>query len=353
MASHSPRISVCVPTYNGEAYLRECLDSILRQTFGDFELLLVDDCSSDGTLDLTHSYAVRDRRVRLVPNARNLGLVGNWNRCVKLATGDWVKFVFQDDTIAPTCLARMLDAARQSDAFVACQRELVFEPGTSPFAERWYRAHRELLHELFADEPRASAERCQTLAFECFGLNIFGEPTSVMIRRSAFDEFGLFNPAVVMNCDFEMWLRITIHSGAVFIPEDLATFRVHAGSTTGALLTHKEFRARVLDNLVILHQYLYDDRYEPLRAAARRSSPPIELMKVFEWHRQEARWLAEWAMRDREQMNPRLLSQWKEVTSVYPRIGPSDLSHMAWRIRQRIFPRPEPVLSLNAKRVNA
>ena len=106
----SPRVSVCIPTYNGALYLQECMESILGQTFVGIEILAVDDRSSDKTRAILDSFAKRDARVRILSNARNLGLVGNWNRCIELAQGEWIKFVFQDDWIAPECLERMLDA---------------------------------------------------------------------------------------------------------------------------------------------------------------------------------------------------------------------------------------------------
>lgn len=351
MASDSPLVSVCVPTYNGELYLRECLDSILAQTTDDFELLLVDDCSKDRTRELSASYAAKDSRVRLVPNQANLGLVGNWNRCIELARGEWIKFVFQDDTIAPTCLARMLDVAEPADVFIACQRDFIFDANTPEFIERWYRAHRGLLRELYAGSSRVSPERCQTLALECFGLNVFGEPTAVMMRRSIFEKVGLFNPAVVINCDFEMWARITVNYGAVFIPDDLAKFRVHGGSATANLHEHRKFRATVLDNLVILHQYVYDPLFEPVRQAALRSNPPIDLAGVFDWESHDARWQAEWSNRKHADHDPRLLAQWNDVVAAYPRIAPSGVSHFLWRLRQRFFPRTPPVLTPNARRV--
>lgn len=99
-----PLISIVVPIYNAENYLRRCVDSILAQTFGDFELLLVNDGSCDGSLDVCQQYAAQDGRVRVIdkPNggvssARNLGL--------ESATAEWVMFVDADDWIEPNTLA--------------------------------------------------------------------------------------------------------------------------------------------------------------------------------------------------------------------------------------------------------
>src|SRR5437899_12562971 len=99
-----PSVSICIPTYNGAAHLAPCLESALNQTWTDFELLIVDDASSDDTVAITEACAARDRRVRVARNPRNLGLVGNWNRCLELAKGTWIKFLFQDDLLSPACL---------------------------------------------------------------------------------------------------------------------------------------------------------------------------------------------------------------------------------------------------------
>jgi len=337
--------------YNGEEYLRQCIDSILAQTYPDLELVLLDDCSTDQTRSIAQSYAASDSRVRLITNSTNLGLVGNWNRCIDLASGDWIKFVFQDDTIHPDCLARMLGYARDGIVFVACQRTLVFEAGTESAARDSYTRHQKLLAHLFGESQVVSAERCQELALEYFGINVFGEPTSVLIHRSAFEKLGRFNPALIMNCDFEMWTRITIHFGAAYVTDDLATFRVHRGSTTSANLANRRFRSKVLDNLVILHQYLNDEMYEPIRRAASRRSPPLDLERVFAWRCHDARWAAEWAMRDHEQRDPSLVAQLREVTKIYPAIHRNVASHFLWRVGQRLFRRPEPLIMAKPKPV--
>jgi glycosyltransferase involved in cell wall biosynthesis len=337
--------------YNGERYLRACIDSILAQTCTDFELILVDDCSTDKSGSIAESYRNADGRVRVVRNPTNLGLVGNWNRSIDLANGEWIKFVFQDDTIEPNCLSRMLDAAGDSVSFVASQRTLIFETGTDTVIRNWYLAHKKLVSELFAGSPFLSAERCQRLALDYFGLNVFGEPTAVLIRRSAFEKVGRFDPTLVMNCDFEMWMRIAIHFGAAMVDENLATFRVHGGSATAANLADRAFRSRVLDSLIILHHYVYDETYEPVRREAARGVPPVDLERVFSWRCHEARWEAHAANRKGDGRDPRLLTQWKEVAKGYPTIARTDSAHLLWRASQRIFHRPEPPITSNPKRV--
>src|SRR4029453_18243392 len=125
-----PLVSICIPTYNGAAYLGPSLDSALSQTTSGLEVLSVDDCSSDDSLDIAQRYARMDSRIRVSSNTANLGLVGNWNRCAQLAQGEWVKFLFQDDLIVPDCLARLLAAAAEFGVpFAAWARDFRFPPG--------------------------------------------------------------------------------------------------------------------------------------------------------------------------------------------------------------------------------
>ena len=94
---NSPLVSICIPTYNGEKYLKECLDSCIDQTFKSYEIIICDDCSSDGTIKIIEEYAKIFPQIILFQNDGNLGLVGNWNRCIHHSNGEWIKFVFQDD----------------------------------------------------------------------------------------------------------------------------------------------------------------------------------------------------------------------------------------------------------------
>src|SRR5438045_4734395 len=125
-----PLVSVCIPTFNGERFLDECLNSVCEQTLGDFEAVLVDDCSSDATRDIAEAWAARDRRIRYIANNQNVGLVSNWNRCVTHASGQWIKYLFQDDLLDSRCLEAMVSGARKDRPLRFCYRRLIQEQHT-------------------------------------------------------------------------------------------------------------------------------------------------------------------------------------------------------------------------------
>ena len=114
----SPEISIIVPVYKVEKYLNECIDSILAQTFTDFELILVDDGSPDNCPALCDAAAEKDSRVRVI-HQQNKGLSGARNAGIDIARGNWLGFVDSDDMIDPTFCEKMLHAAVQAGAEMA------------------------------------------------------------------------------------------------------------------------------------------------------------------------------------------------------------------------------------------
>jgi glycosyltransferase involved in cell wall biosynthesis len=313
-----PIVSVCIPTFNGAKYFRECLDSVLAQTFTDFEILVVDDRSSDETFNIAQQYAARDRRLRLLQNERNLGLVGNWNRCIELAQGEWIKFVFQDDLIAPLCLERMLAASKTESAIIFCQRNFTFETGTSEATRQYYLTYVSSPQTVFSNLTEISASDYCKATLNHMGINIVGEPTAVLLHRSVFYRFGTFNPQLIAACDREFWTRVAVHTGIIFVPETLATFRVHSASSSAKSFANRMYRLTKLDLLVMLHDFAFNPLYTPLRNAAACHQPPINLASLVARRAKIAWIIANKAAKDSKSSNPSLLTEWKNVEYFYP-----------------------------------
>jgi glycosyltransferase involved in cell wall biosynthesis len=122
MACAQPvRISIGMPVYNGEKYVREALESILAQTHPDFELIISDNASTDRTGEICRAYAARDRRIRYYRNKKNLGIARNFNRVFELSTGEYFKWASHDDRIEPEFLARCLAALDRDPELVLCE----------------------------------------------------------------------------------------------------------------------------------------------------------------------------------------------------------------------------------------
>jgi len=319
-----PIVSICIPTYNGAKYLPDCVDSVLAQTHSDFEVLIVDDCSSDDTVEIANGYARRDSRVRVSVNDTNLGLVGNWNRSVFLSGSDWIKFVFQDDLIHPECLGRMLAVGVGSDVpIVSCARDFIFESGTTEDIRQFYLNHQARITANYRNSVRWSAQKVAETALRRIGENLLGEPTAVLLHRSVFERFGSFNPHLQYGCDLEYWIRVGSNTGIIHIPDVLATFRVHAG----AMSTHlkrtaaRRYRNDILEPLLIVHDYAFHPVYAELRRVAASHRPRIQVSGEF-WRRAlSAHWLAKVAERNRPYPDSSLVEEWRMMASEYPRLA--------------------------------
>lgn len=109
------KVSILIPVYNRKKYIAECIQSALDQTYCDFEIVIVDNASDDGTWEICQALAVRDSRIRVFRNATNIGPVRNWIRCAQEARGEYGKILFSDDLLEPDCIERMLQPLKNPD----------------------------------------------------------------------------------------------------------------------------------------------------------------------------------------------------------------------------------------------
>ena len=119
------KVSIGVPVYNVEAYLRECLDSIMNQTFKDFEVIMVDDGSTDNSFNICQEYVARDNRFKLI-HQENKGLAGARNTCLKHMKGEYITWIDSDDVVDDNYLERLLEVQEKTGAdIVRCVRKLI------------------------------------------------------------------------------------------------------------------------------------------------------------------------------------------------------------------------------------
>lgn len=130
-ATHKTKVSVCIPTYNSELYLADAIDSVLAQTFQDFELIIGDDLSTDGTMEICRRYAEKDARVHVSSGPEHVGLFRNYNRCMERASGEYIKLFAHDDLLEPDALAQMVAVLDEDTevSIVGCKRRLIDAKG--------------------------------------------------------------------------------------------------------------------------------------------------------------------------------------------------------------------------------
>ena len=103
----TPKISVLIPLYNAENFIAQAIESVLNQTFTDFELIIVDNCSTDRSITIARQYE-SDKRVKIFQNSENIGAVRNWNQCMLYASGEYLKFLFADDYFKENALEEFI-----------------------------------------------------------------------------------------------------------------------------------------------------------------------------------------------------------------------------------------------------
>jgi glycosyltransferase involved in cell wall biosynthesis len=226
-------VSICIPSYNGARWIGEALGSALAQTYERLEVLIVDDASTDNTLEVVRSF--QDPRIRVVRNERNLGLVRNRNRCVRLSKGSLVKFLFQDDLLYSTCvekMARLLDDCERV-GMVFAPRGILLEDPKDHAAVTW-RERYSILHTKFGHlaQVNRGIDLFNLWFANDFRENWVGEPSSVMLRKAYLERVGLFNTRMGLCSDYEMWIRMMYFYDVGFIDEPLSAFRFHSSSAS-------------------------------------------------------------------------------------------------------------------------
>ena len=212
----TPLVSVCIPTYNYARFLGRAIDSVLAQTWREFELIVCDNASTDGTPAVIASFD--DDRIRSYRNERNLGLFGNFSRCLELAQGDLVKFVCSDDWLDPRYLERAVPVMRGHPGvtLLTTAGYVVDEDGRT-----FGVASAEL-----GDGPVVPAT--QAIRAQARWLNLIGMPTSTLIRRDAVEAAEGFDQRFAPASDVHLWLKLLARGDLGWIPDPLCSLRVHA-----------------------------------------------------------------------------------------------------------------------------
>jgi glycosyltransferase involved in cell wall biosynthesis len=213
------KVSVLVPVWNGEAFLAECLESILAQDFADMGILIADDASTDGSVALVERYAAKDSRIRWWKNPNNLGLARNFNCCLRAAKGEYIKYVLQDDKlISPLAIRKMVEVLDNHPevSLVGSASQILDEHSRVTKMRDYYKPG--------IMDGRQTIMRCLERA------NLIGEPSLVMFRRAQTAQG--FNEQLPQLLDLDMWFHLLEQGSFAYLAEPLCAFRQHAAQQT-------------------------------------------------------------------------------------------------------------------------
>jgi glycosyltransferase involved in cell wall biosynthesis len=207
-------ILVFVPTYNSEKYLRECLDSVLHQTFQDWECVISDDASTDKSVEIAREYEKKDSRFKVLTHAKNVGAANNWNRAKENNKSFATKILCADDYLMLDALKEQLDTLKRNEtAIVFSERYIVFPTGKK-------------LHPRL---PKYASNISFNDAFKYYinlGRNIFGEPVTALFRTDLFVKSEGFYPKFEYSLDTSGYMAISRGQDVTFDNYVVGAFRV-------------------------------------------------------------------------------------------------------------------------------
>jgi glycosyltransferase involved in cell wall biosynthesis len=210
-----PKVSFIVPCYNLAHLLPDCVSSILSQTYSDFELLIMDDCSPDQTPEVARSF--RDSRVRPIRNDLNLGHLQNYNKGIRMARGTYIWLISADDRLRrPYVLERFVSVieSRPDVGFIYCP--IVQLQGGEEIDGRSYGGH----------GPEDAVIDGREFLKKLMGGNCVYAP-AVMARKQCYEQAGFFPLDLPYTGDWYLWCHFSLYANVAFLAEAMVNYRLH------------------------------------------------------------------------------------------------------------------------------
>jgi len=215
-----PTVTVTIPVFNCENFITHAIDSVLNQSFNDYELIIIDNCSTDGTVSKVRQY--KDSRIRFVVNDDNIGAERNWNKALGMANGRYFKLLCADDVLYSNCLEEQVaifDNTKNRDiSMVSCKRAIINEIGQIKMIRGFPFTKGNV-------DGKSAIRRCVK-----WGTNLIGESGSVLLRKTDIERVGLFNASIPYLIDLDYWSRVLLLGNLYYINKPLCAFRVSKNS---------------------------------------------------------------------------------------------------------------------------
>jgi len=212
------KLSICIPAFNAERTIRPCLESILSQELTDAEIVVVDNCSDDGTVAAASAVLAGVANARVLRNESNLGRVANWNRCITEARGEFLKFAFTNDQLLPGSVALLLKAMTQRDGVVMV--------GSKPLC---LREMPQVLPSVVTDASTTYRSSEETLEFFAGNGFLTGSLNGMLFDLNAINQHGImFREDIPYFADFAHSIELAQYGASVII--DTETYWFNAGA---------------------------------------------------------------------------------------------------------------------------
>lgn len=239
-----PLVSICIPVYNNANTVVETIESVFSQTYTNIELIIVDDASSDDSGDKIKELLSRTTsniEVTFEHNNSNLGMAGNWNRCLNLCKGKYVKLLCADDKIAPSLIEREVEILEEYPNVVSVESDTAFVD-----VEGNIRGHYNRYRKSGVVSGKVVAKK------SLFYRDYFGAPLANTFRREASVKCGGFNPDFNYIIDYEFLLKISLDGDVYIIHEPLNFFCLRGNSNTAAVFRGEEGKRYISEHRMLV-----------------------------------------------------------------------------------------------------
>ena len=217
-----PSLSIIIPAYNAGEYLEETIRAVLSEDFQDWELIVIDNASTDHTASILEKIRkeFNDPRLRILKNATTLPACENWNLAIRQANGEFIKVICADDLPAEGSFRRQVEGLRQNPNVVLATGSRVI---INAKGKRLFTTNR--LGKKGVTDGKEAIKRCALAA-----TNIIGDPVHVMWRKSAMENVGSFDPSVRYATDLDYWLRLLSVGDLYYDPTPAGYYRIHGSA---------------------------------------------------------------------------------------------------------------------------
>lgn len=253
-----PLVSIILPIYNGEKFMRMSIESCIAQTYQNWELIIVDDCSKDDTAKIAKEYEASDTRIHYYKNETNLRLPRNLNRGFSLAKGDYLTWTSDDNYYRPTAIEKMVKELEHSEnEFVFTRYSIINEDD-------------EELSQTVIPKDYRHAIWDDNFVGACF-----------MYSRKVYETVGEYDPDLFLCEDYDYWLRIFAQFPVGYLDENLYAYRKHDRSLTAQNLLgqYRAMERAFLKNFSLKQDITTLDRYYLYRGLHRSRSRESGFLK--------------------------------------------------------------------------
>ncbi len=234
-----PKVTICLPNLNQGPFIEARMNSIVEQTFKDWECVAFDNCSVDGSWEVIQDYAARDGRITAL-QAPPEGMYANWNNCIRAAKGEFIYIATSDDTMSLDCLEKMVAALDANPGCDVCQcgLQMIDKEGAPMTGENGGLCWEKLANASFYGDqlkyPHIRKAPYDGLVALAYG-TAWTSMTQVLVRRTLFDKVGLFPTEWNAVGDAAWQMKAGLAADVCYIPEKLATWRYYEGQGSGAV----------------------------------------------------------------------------------------------------------------------